>query len=299
MNKQDKDILHRLVREHEDVSGSSRATLLALRAFMASLDELQCPAQELRDQYMELTHAIKTTSPKIIPLIHLIEEFEKEIEPFFSDDMTQVQQKAKEILQEKHDKLQAKSGKIIELGLTCVEPGDTIVVHTINVNVISIINLSHQVMEKNINVIVLQQDLTKTKRMINQLRQSDVPLKAVPEYSLSHYIGQADKMFCAALSITSDQKMVAPAGTANIASLCHFHEIPVYLFANTLKFAHGVSNDQHIHRETIRQEKDEQLYELITYSHDVVDMKMVNFLVTEDGIYPKDQIQDYLQQVHQ
>lgn len=298
MNKQDKDILHRLVREHEDVSGSSRATLLALRAFMASLDELQCPAQELRDQYLELTHAIKTTRPKIIPLIHLIEEFEKEIEPFFTDDMAQVQQKAKEILQEKHDKLQAKSGKIIELGLTCVEPNDTIVVHTININVISIINLSHQVMEKNIDVIVLQQDLTKTKRMISQLRQSDVPLKAVPEYSLSHYIGQANKMFCAALSITADQKMVAPVGTANIASLCHFHKIPVYLFANTLKFAHGISDDQRIHRETIRQEKDEQPYELITYSHDVVDLKMVDYLVTEDGIYAKDQIQEYLQRVH-
>lgn len=299
MNKQDRDILHRLVREHEDVAGSSRATLLALRAFMASLDELQCPDEELFDQYMELTHAIKTTRPKIIPLIHLIEEFEDEIKPFFSDNLEQVQQKAKEILQAKHDRLQAKSGKIIELGLTCVETDDTIVVHTININVISIITLSHQVMEKNINVIVLQQNLAKTKRMISQLRQSDVPLQAVPEYSLSHYIGQADKMFCAALSITADQKVVAPVGTANITSLCHVHKIPVYLFANTLKFAHGVFDDQRIHRETIRQDEDAQAYELVTYSHDVVDLKMVDYLVTEDGIYPKDQIQDYMRQWHQ
>lgn len=153
-------------------------------------------------------------------------------------------------------------------------------------------------MEKNINVIVLQQDLAKTKRMIGQLRQSDVPLQAVPEHSLSHYIGQADKMFCAALSVTADRKVVAPVGTANITSLCHFHKIPVYLFANTLKFAHGVADDQRIHRETVRQDKDAQAYELVTYSHDVVDLNMVDCLVTEDGIYAKDQIPDYLKQLY-
>ncbi len=299
MNKQDKEILRRLIREHEESAGSSRSTLLALRALIAATRELQCPAEELRDQYLELTHAIKNTRPKIIPLIHLIEEFEVEIEPFFGSDPELVQQKAAEILQAKHEKLQAKSGKIIELGLNCVEAGDTIVMHTVNLNVVSIITLCHQVMGKNLNVIILQQDYVKTRRIINQLRQADVPLQAVPEYSMSHYIGQADKMFCAALSITTDQKVVAPVGTANISSLCHYHQIPVYLFANTLKFAHGVFEDQRIHRETVRQDKDADAYELVTYSHDMMDLEMVDYLVTEDGIFPKDSIQDYLKKLHQ
>ena len=298
MNKQDKEILHRLVREHEDTAGSSRSTLLALRALIAAIRELQCPDDELRDQYLEITDAIKNTRPKIIPLIHLIEEFEGEIEPFFASDPQAVRNKAVEILQAKHEKLQTKSGKIIEWGLTCVETGDTIVVHTVNVNVISIITLSHQVMEKNLNVIILQQNLTKTKRIINRLRRADVPLQAVPEYSLSHYIGQADKMFCAALSITADQKVVAPVGTANITSLCHYHRIPVYLFANTLKFAHGVFEDQRVHRETVRQDEDADAYELVTYSHDVVDLNVVDYLVTEDGIYPKAKITAYLDRLH-
>jgi translation initiation factor 2B subunit (eIF-2B alpha/beta/delta family) len=298
MNKQDKEILRRLVREHEEVAGSSRSTLLALRALIAATQELQCPAEELRDQYLELTYAIKRTRPKIIPLIHLIEEFEAEIEPFFGSDPEEVRKKAGEILQAKHEKLQAKSGKIIELGLTCVEAGDTIVVHTVNLNVVSIISLSHQVMEKDLNVIILEQDPVKTRRIINPLRQADVTLQTVPEYSLSHYIGQADKMFCAALSITADQKVVAPVGTANITSLCHYHQIPVYLFANTLKFAHGRFEDQRIHRETVRQDKDAEAYELVTYSHDVMDLDMVDYLVTEDGIYPKTKIQDYFRQLY-
>lgn len=298
MKNQEKDILHRLVREHEDVLGSSLATLLSLRAFMAAIEELQCPSDQVKSQYMELTGAIKATQPKIIPLIHLIEEFESEMEPHFDADPDEVRPKALEILLAKHDKLQTKSGKIIELGLSCVESGDTIVVHTANVNVINIITLSHKVMEKSINVIVLQQDLAKTKRMISQLRQSDVPLQAIPEYSLSHQIGKADKMFCAALSVTSDRQVVTTIGTANIASMCHFHNIPVYLFANTLKFAHGLSEEQRIHQETITQADDAEAYELITYSHDVMDLKMVDFLVTEDGVFPKDQIEPYFHRLH-
>jgi translation initiation factor eIF-2B subunit alpha len=297
MNK-DRDILNRLVREHEEISGSSRVTLLALRAFMAAIQELYCPVEQLQAQYMGLTEAIKSTHPKIIPLIHLLEEFESEIRPFFGGDYAQVQVKALALLQAKYEKLQAKSGKIIELGLTCVEKGDTIVVHTVNLNVISILTLAHEVMERDIDVIVLQQDMAKTKRIIAPLRQSGVPLQAVPEYALNHLIGKADKMFCAALSIVTDQKVVAPVGTANIASLCHFHNIPVYLFANTLKVAHGQSQDQRIHRETITMAHDTEAYELTTYSHDVMDLKMVDYLITEEGIYPKDQIQAYLHGLH-
>lgn len=294
MTEQETTILHHLMREHEDVLGSSRSTLLALSAFMASIDDLECPPDQLRDQYMQLTDAIKQTRPKVIPLIHLIEDFEQEMEPLYAKEPAQIRQAAIRILQAKYDLLQAKSGKIIELGLTCIDENDTIVVHVANANVIGIITLAYQVMGKNINVIVLQQNLAKTKRMIGQLRQSDVRLQAVPEYSLSHYIGKADKMFCGALSITADHQVLAPVGTANIASLCHFHNVPVYLFANTLKFAHGVSAEQRIHRESITQDKHDQAYELITYSHDVVDLKMVDFLITEEGIHPQDTIASYL-----
>lgn len=298
MNK-DRDILNRLVREHEEVAGSSRATLLALQAFIAAIQELRCKAEQTQAQYTELTDAIKSTHPKIIPLIHLLEEFESEMQPVFGSDIDTIREKALAVLQAKYDALQAKSGKIIELGLTCLDRGDTLVVHTINMNVIRIITLAHEVMEKDLNVIVLQQDPATTKRVVDPLRQSNVPYQAVPAYALTHFIGKAKKMICAALSITADQKVVAPVGTASVASLCHFHKIPVYLFANTLKFAHGQSQDQQIHQETVTMAKDTDPYQLTTYSHDVMDLKMVDYLITEEGIYPKDQIEAYLLQLHQ
>lgn len=297
--KNDRDILNQLMREHEEMAGSSRSTLLVLRAFMAAIQELRCPVAQLKDQYQRLTEAIKSTHPKIIPLIHLLEEFELEMAPFFGGDHSTIVHKALEILQTKYDKLHNKSGKIIELGLTCVDQGDTIVVHTVNLNVISIITLAHEVMNKELNVIVLQQNMAKTKRIVTPLRHASVPYEAVPEYAMNHFISRADKMFCAALSITADGKVVAPVGTANIASLCHFHNIPVYLFANTLKFAHGLSQDQRIHRETVTMAQDTDAYQLTTYSHDMMDLKMVDHLITEEGTYPKNQIDAYLHKMHQ
>ena len=34
-----------------------------------------------------------------------------------------------------------------------------------------------------------------------------------------------------------------------------------------------------------------------TYSHDVMDLKLVDFLVTEDGIYTKETIQGYMDEL--
>lgn len=297
MNEQDRTILCSLIRDHEDLVGSSRASMLALQAFMASVEELRCPPEEVRGQYLELADAIKNTRPKIVPLIHLVEEFEVEMEPHFGGELMQVRQAAIEILRAKHEKLDGKVGKIIQLGFTCIHDGDVIVMHTASGDVMNMIASAKEKMGKKIKVIVLKQDFIKTKKLINTLMKAGVELETVPEFSLSHYIGQANKMFTGALSITHDLKVVSAVGTANIASLCHFHNIPVYLFANTLKFSHGLSENQRIHEKRVAQVEDECNYVLTTYSHDMVDLKMVDFLVTEEGIYAKDRIAGYAAEI--
>jgi translation initiation factor 2B subunit (eIF-2B alpha/beta/delta family) len=85
-------------------------------------------------------------------------------------------------------------------------------------------------------VIVLKQDLAKTRRLIKSLSAADIDMEIIPEYSLSHYIEQGSKVFMGALSITKDLKVVSAVGSANIVSLCHLNNLPIYLFANTLKF---------------------------------------------------------------
>lgn len=297
MNEADKTILCRLIRDHEDLVGSSRASMLALQAFKNSIQELKCSPADTRNEYADLADAIKNTRPKIVPLIHLVEEFEREMAPHFSADEEQILSKACEILQAKHDRLKDKVAKIIQLGLDCIDDGDVLVMHTASSDVTKMIALAKEVMDRSVKVIVLKQDFIKTKKLIDILKLAKVELETVPEFSLSHYIGKANKMFTGALSITHDLKIVSAVGTANIASLCHFHKIPVYLFANTLKFSHGLSEDQRIHEKRITTVQDNTSYVLTTYSHDMLDLDMVDFLVTEEGIYPKEKIRDYVKEI--
>ncbi|KJS31102.1 MAG: hypothetical protein VR64_12840 [Desulfatitalea sp. BRH_c12] len=294
MNEQDRNILCRLIRDHEDLIGSSRATMLALQSFINSIEALKPTPGQVRQQYMELADAIKNTRPKIVPLIHLIETFETEMEPHFEGDWDEVRVKAVETLRGLTATLKDKVGSIIQWGVSCIEDGDVLVMHTASGDVMNMIALAKEVMARKIKVIVLKQDFLKTKSLINALKQSRVEVEVVPEFSLSHYIGQANKMFTGALSITHDLKAICAVGTANIASLCHFHKIPVYLFANTLKFSHGLSEDQKIHEKRMSQVEGSCNYVLTTYSHDMVDLHMVDYLVTEEGIFNQDTMADHI-----
>jgi len=297
MNEQDRSILCRLVRDHEDLIGSSRATMLALQAFINSIEALKPTPGQVRQQYMELADAIKNTRPKIVPLIHLIEAFEIEMEPHLEGDWDEVRAKAIETLRGLTATLKDKVGSIIHWGVSCIEDGDVLVMHTASGDVMNMIALAKEVMARKIKVILLKQDFLKTKSLINALKQSRVEVEVVPEFSLSHYIGQANKMFTGALSITHDLKAICAVGTANIASLCHFHKIPVYLFANTLKFSHGLSEDQKIHEKRMSQVEDSCNYVLTTYSHDMVDLHMIDYLVTEEGIFNQDTMADHIMNI--
>jgi len=287
MKPEDKKILCSLIRDHEDTVGSSRVTMMALDAFVASIREVRCSMQEARELYIELSEAIKNTEPKVIPLIHLIEEFENEVDGPISEDLEEIKNRAISILQAKHDKIKAKVGKVIEQGLTCISEGDVIIVHTISYDVTNMLKLAREVLHKNFKVIVLKQDLAKTRRLVKSLSQADIDMEVIPEYSLSHYIEQGNKVFMGALSITEDLKVVSAVGSANVVSLCHLNRLPIYLFANTLKFSHRPSSQQKIHRKVEAHTHDDICYHLVTHSHDTVDLEHVDFLVTENGIKDK------------
>ncbi len=297
MNEQDKKILCSLIRDHEDNVGSSRVTMMALKAFIESIKAVNCEVEEVRELYFELAETIKNTEPKVIPLIHLIEEFESEIRGNGNASIDEVKGRAIQILEEKHDKIKTKTGQVIEHGLTCINDGDVIIVHTLSFDVTNMLKLAREVLHKEFRVIVLKQDLAKTRRLVKSLAVAGIDMEIIPEYSLSHTIGQGNKVFMGALSISDDMKVVSAVGSANIVSLCHLNRLPVYLFANTLKFSHRPSSQQRIHRKVESKVHGDVSYQLVTHSHDTVDLKHVDFLVTEDGIMDRDAIAACIQEI--
>ena len=294
MKEKDKEILYKLFRDHEDVRGSSRMAMLALRSFIESIKDVRCNASEIKELITELCDAIKHTEPRIVPLIHMIKAFETEMEGHYGEDLQKTKNEAIRILQEKHDLLRSKVEQVIEHGVNLVEDGDTIVVHTASSDVTNMLVRAKEVLKKNFKLIILKQDFVKTKLLVRTLSKAKIDLLVVPEYSLSHYIEKANKLFIGAVSITPDAKVVAAIGTANIVGLCHINKVPVYLFANSLKFSFHPSSSQRIHTKTVSTSQDDVKYMLTTHSHDIVDLKLVDHLVTEDGKIEKPFMEKYV-----
>jgi translation initiation factor 2B subunit (eIF-2B alpha/beta/delta family) len=255
---------------------------------------VRCNASEIKELITELCDTIKHTEPRIVPLIHMIKAFETEMEGHYGEDLQKTKNEAVGILQEKHDLLRSKVEQVIEHGVNLVEDGDTIVVHTASSDVTNMLVRAKEFLKKSFKLIILKQDFVKTKLLVKTLSKAKIDLLVVPEYSLSHYIEKANKLFIGAVSITPDAKVVAAIGTANIVGLCHINKVPVYLFANSLKFSFHPSSSQRIHTKTVSTSQDDVKYMLTTHSHDIVDLKLVDHLVTEDGKIEKPFMEKYV-----
>ena len=72
-------------------------------------------------------------------------------------------------------------------------------------------------------------------------------------------------------------------GTANAVGLCHLNRIPIYLLANSLKFAHRMVSEQHIYKFESLRACDHLTYRHATYSHDQVDLNLIDQVITEQG----------------
>ena len=137
-------------------------------------------------------------------------------------------------------------------------------------------------------MLILKQDFTKTRKLIWTASGEKIDHEVIPEYNLSNFITKANKFFLGSMSITPDNKAVCPLGSAEVVSLCHLNNIPVYLFANSLKFSHKASGDHKIHEKKERRIDGQTSYSMTIHSHCIVDLNHVDFIVREDGVIPRD-----------
>ncbi|MFH1984031.1 MAG: hypothetical protein ABIL58_19500 [Pseudomonadota bacterium] len=284
MNPIEKENLDRLFRYHGNVIGAARTTVMALTSLMNAIGQLDCEKENIMERYGELAEAIRTTQPRIIPLIHMLEQFEAEIRPFLDVEVEVLRDAAIKILKKKVTLYQSRVERVARHGIHHVEDGDGIIVHSASSVVTNILIQAKQVMLRDFSVIVLQLDPVRTPQVAHSLAQAEIPHMVIPAFNLCHYVGQANKILLGAVSITRDLKVVAPVGTSSTLSLCRFKNIRSYLFANSFHFSHGLSDAQRIHREETDVASSRSTYQLTTHSHDLVDMDLIDVVVDEDGI---------------
>jgi translation initiation factor eIF-2B subunit alpha len=283
MKPMELESLYQLFRDHEEVMGASRTTIVALQSFRDSIQRLRCSPPVFENLVLELDEVIKNTEPRIIPLVHLVEAFEREMRPYFGKPLNEAKSHALAILDQKLALFNSSNERLIDYGRHLIKDGDVIIAHSPSLPIRHALASAHTDLHRQFRVIVLEQHFIRIKQLIRDLAVSGIDHLVIPEYNLSHFLDTANKVFLGATSVTPDRKVISTVGSANIVGLCHLNGIPIYLLVNSLKFAHQSVAGQKIHKEDQKQSKENLIYTQTTFSHDIVDFDLIDHVITEEG----------------
>jgi translation initiation factor eIF-2B subunit alpha len=285
-NAQSSQVLYHLIRAYMQAMGTSRTTVVALKSYIDAIERLKCTPTDFRPMLQRLNEVIKNTEPKVIPLVHLIEAFETEMATWADLPLETAKKQAVDVLTRKMAAFQADTARLTAHCMQCIASGDVVVVHSPTAYIRDALVRAHTELKRSFKVLVLKQDFLRTKELVSGLEENRVDHLMIPEYNLSHYLKTASKLFIGAVSVTSDHQAVTGNGTANVVSLCHWYHVPVYLFVESLKFAPNVLAEQHIYNEEEDRTEADFVFHLKTFSHDFVDLTLIDHLVTEAGEIP-------------
>ncbi len=286
---EDRENLNELLLYHSHTIGAARLTPLALDALIEAFRGLKPSKAGLMVLFEEVREAIRDSRPKPIPLIRLLRLFEREFLPFTETVGFEEQRSiAIRILEEKKAIYLQKRDLVTLQGLKHLEAGDSIIVHSAGSVVTNILIEASKLHDANFMVFVLQHDPVRTPQVAGALEEAGIPNLIVPVHDLCHYQGHANKIFVGALTITPDRKVVAPVGTANVLSICHVVGVKSYLFANTLHYSLGIARTQQIDRTDFELLEPETRFSVTSHSHDMVDLRLIDTIVNEYGVVPKD-----------
>lgn len=290
MNQSEKDNLNSLFLYHGNVLGAARTTSLGLQALINAFDQLDCSKDDMIKRYDELAEAIKAAQPRITPLSHMLEQFEAEMKPYWNSEVDELKRSAIKILKNKVNLYQAHAERVIRHGIQFIEDGDGIIVHSASSMVTNVLIQAKSVLLRKFSVIVLQLDPVRTPQVAFSLKKHEIPHIVIPAFNLCHYVEQANKLLLGAVSVTRDLKVVAPVGTSTTLSLCQLNGIRSFLFANSFHFSHGLADAQRIYRVDKDVASSRSTYRLTTYSHDLVDISLIDTLVDENGVVENERL---------
>ncbi len=275
--------LYPLVRDYMNALGTSRTTVVALKSYIEAVRRLACDDDQFRSSLLALNTVIRETEPKVVPLVHLIEEFEDELQASREKDLAAAKSVVFKILQNKLQRFEADTLKLSEQCTSLIEPNDFIIAHSPTAYIRDGFVRAHNELKRPFKVLVLKQDFLRTKDLVNAFDAHKIDYLLIPEHNLSHYLGQTDKLFISAVTITAEGQAITGPGTANVVSICHAYKVPVFLFAESLKFSHRLLPEQRIHKKECDTMESDCRFQMTSFSHDFVGLNMVDHLYTEKG----------------
>ncbi len=295
MSNNDQLVLDALFRDIVKFYSSSQTSIITLNAITAAITELECPTEDFKMELTTVCDIIKNSQPRMFPIDNLIILLEKELQEkdYFSDkDIDARKTAVTKIIESLEERLNDDMNELANQGVKHIEDGDHIILHSVEEGAELLLPEAKR-MGKNFEVLILRQDLVKTKQVINILDTAGIKYTVVPEWDLIHFFDKVNKLFIGAYALTVDGKFVSDSGTSNIVSECHIHKLPVYLFAPTLEITNTFSRDQNIYLKDESVSESGSDYNLISHSSDIVSLDLVDHIITEKGAIDKSKLAEY------
>ncbi len=296
MKQSEHELLYKLFRDHEDIIGESKTTILSLEALITSIKQLKCDKHEIKNQVTALFETINNSEPKIIPLINIIASIEEKTAQngtFDKASIEDIKNTLISLIKEGIIRYKSNMENVIINGSLLIRENDLVIVYSASTIVLQSLVKAKEAEEKNFKVLILKQDFIKTKQIILTLDNAAIPYIIIPEYNFIHYIDDAAKVLLGASSVSCDGKFIAAVGTTSIVGISHLHKIPIYLLVDTLKFSYLVCDEHRIHKKQLKEVHEDMEYFYTQYSHDKIQLKYVDQIVTEKGAINKEEFVNY------
>ena len=294
MNKDQKTI-DKLFRYLIRVYSTSATSLIGLESFHTAIKELVCSDKDLEVEITKLSDAIKNTQPRMFPLDNLVLILDKEIKSLSSKNQL-TKESVFKLLDVFKKRMKSDVDFLVKKGVRWIQDDDFIVIHSIEENIEHLIPEAKK-RGVNFKIMVLKQDIITTGKILSILNENQIDFEVIPEYDLVHYFDKITKLFIGTQALTNDNYLICDPGTSNIVSECHIHEIPIYLFLKTLKFSHYPATDQNIRKNSYQDVHDGIDYEYSIHSNDIINLKLISHIISEQGELTLDQIPAIREQI--
>ena len=295
MSTIDQKILDSLFRDIVKFYSSSQTSLITLRAIIKAVKFLECEDDMFCVQIREVCKIITNSQPRMFPIDNLIILLEHELKKnsYFEDKNISVKKSGTiEIIEDLITRLNYDMRELANQGLDHITDGDFIVLHAVE-EPVELLLPEAKKMGKEFEVLILRQESVKTDRVIKVMEENQIKFTVIPEWDLIHTFDKVTKLFIGAYAITADGRFVSDSGTSNIVSECYIHKLPIYLFAPILEITPTVSDNQNLYLKEESQYASGVDYTLISHSCDIVNLDLVNHIITDQGEISKEKLKGY------
>ena len=206
MSNNDQLVLDALFRDIVKFYSSSQTSIITLNAITAAITELECPTEDFKMELTTVCDIIKNSRPRMFPIDNLIILLEKELQEnnYFSDkDIDARKTAVTKIIESLEERLNNDMNELATQGVKHIEDGDHIILHSVEEGAELLLPEAKR-MGKNFEVLILRQDLVKTKQVINILDTAGIKYTVVPEWDLIHFFDKVNKLFIGAYALTVD-----------------------------------------------------------------------------------------------